>query len=150
MYHRRVLPSVGISDELRENFLEKIRHGHFHFSSADPQSVAFLEKYAEPVAVFDRDLKHVLVNSAVALATDIPAQQFRGKTLREMGHREDICEQIELNVKTVFMTGDERTTILIYDGPNGSITYDCRLVPQFSGNRVECVVLMAHDISDED
>ncbi|HET6934650.1 MAG TPA: PAS domain-containing protein [Candidatus Angelobacter sp.] len=108
---------------------------------------AILEKFQYPVARFDRKLRHVYVNKATERATSIKVREFIGKGMRELGHAEEVSEQIERNLRAVFNSGKQRSFNLVFDGPNGRITYQCRMTPEFDPrSKVEHVLVISRDI----
>ena len=54
---------------------------------------------------FDRELRHVFVNTAVEVATGRPKEAFLGKTNRELGMPDENCDQWETELRRVFDTG---------------------------------------------
>ena len=57
------------------------------------------------IMVFDRDLRHLYVNSYVEKQTGIPQQQFIGRTHEELGFPEAITKIWEKAIRKVFSTG---------------------------------------------
>ena len=113
---------------------------------ADPNHgwLTILNNFKDPVALFDRQLRHVYVNEATSLATNIPSESFRGKRMRELGHAEEICRVIDGNVAAVFASGEERAIELTFDGPDGTVHYESRMFPEFGrNNEVEFVIVIS-------
>ena len=103
-----------------------------------------MNSFRDPVALFDRQLRHVYVNEATALATNIPSELFRGKKMPDLGHPPHIREQIERNLEAVFDTGAERVLHLEFDGPDGRIAYECRMFPEFDDeDSVQYVIVIS-------
>ncbi len=108
---------------------------------------AMLEKFQYPVARFDRRLRHVYVNKATERATEIKVRDFIGKSMSDLGHTEEVTEQIEQNLRAVFKSGKQRSFNLVFDGPNGRITYQCRMTPEFDAvSKVEHVLVISRDL----
>ena len=61
------------------------------------------------IARFDRDLRHIYINTAVQLATGIPPKDYIGKTSREMGLPEQVLLIWEGALREVFKTKVEKT-----------------------------------------
>lgn len=133
------------------NLLDQLRNSSAYRrrerEGAQPEHtwLSILNSFRDPVALFDHQLRHVYVNEATALATNIPSERFRGKRMRDLGHPEHICDQINLNIETVFKTGEERTAIVHFDGPDGAMTYESRMLPEFAedGETVEYVIVVS-------
>lgn len=132
MSNSRPLSSVpDLRDELHR--ASSLHHRHDR-GGLQPEHtwLSILNSFRDPVALFDRSLRHVYVNEATALATNIPSEQFRGKRMSDLGHPPQICEQIDRNITGVFETGEERTIRLRFDGPDGPVNYECRMFPEFA------------------
>lgn len=153
MNSSRVPPNAGDPELLCQQLLSAIKNHRCRNVEPESAWVAVLDDLAIPVAVFNRDLRFVYVNKAVACASKIPAEQFRGKTVGELGFAPRICEQVDINLKTSFQTGEHRTSIIIYDGPTRTVTYECHMFPAYSDEEpiqsmiVAGMVLPAEDSS---
>jgi PAS domain-containing protein len=125
------LPSLDVvAQQLRD---ESTLHQRRNRSGPQPEHtwLSILNSFRDPVALFDRQLRHVYVNEATALATNIPSERFRGKRMRDLGHPQHICDQIDHNIQAVFEAAEERSIHLLFDGPNGTVRYECRMFPEF-------------------
>ncbi|HEX2327629.1 MAG TPA: PAS domain-containing protein [Candidatus Angelobacter sp.] len=109
---------------------------------------ALLDNFPHPVAQFDRQLRHVYANHATELATGIPASDFIGKKMRDLGHPEPIARQIEENVAKCFSSAEARTLQLIFDGPAGTVAYECRFVPHLDAGEVARVMVISRDVTE--
>jgi PAS domain S-box-containing protein len=97
---------------------------------------------------YDRNLRHVFVNAAVEKATGRLKEDFLGKTIRELGFPEALCELWETAARTVFETGADQTIEFEFDGPLGIRQYAARLVPEFGNDgRVEFVLGASSDVT---
>lgn len=99
---------------------------------------------------FDRDLRHVFVNAAVLKATGRPASDFIGRTNRELGMPEHLCELWEEASRSVFETGQPRTIEFDFNTVGGTRHYLARLVPEFGPNgEIEHILGVTHDLTLE-
>ena len=97
---------------------------------------------------FDRHLRFVFMNAAGEKATGLRKADFLGKTNRDMGIPEVICQQWEGASRTVFNTGVEQILEFELDGPQGSRHYASRLVPEFDADgHVEFVLEITSDVT---
>lgn len=109
---------------------------------------ALVDAFPHPVALFDRQLRHVYVNYATELATGIATAQFIGKNMRDLGHPEMISRQIEENVAKAFSSGEVADVQVIFDGPAGTIAYECRFSPQQNARGgVDRVMVISRDVT---
>lgn len=109
-----------------------------------------LDHAPDAIARFDRALRHVYVNEATARANDRPARDFFGKTMEELGHRKDVCDIINGNLRSVFESGEERTCELLFDGPHGATWFQSRMSPEFDpSGEVEFALVISRDISEQ-
>jgi PAS domain S-box-containing protein len=119
-----------------------------HASEHDHAWRALLDTFPHPVALFDRQLRHVYVNYATELATGIATSAFVGKKMRDLGHPEPIVRQIEENVAKTFSSAEPRSVQVIFDGPAGTVAYECRFVPHLDARgEVERVMVISRDVT---
>jgi PAS domain S-box-containing protein len=98
---------------------------------------------------FDRALRHVFVNAAVERATGRPKEDFLGKTNREIGFPEALCQLWESASRAVFDTGVDQMIAFAFDGPEGIRHYASRLVPEFGADgSVEFVLSVTSDVTE--
>jgi PAS domain S-box-containing protein len=97
---------------------------------------------------FDRDLRFVFINAAGEKATGRLKADFLGKTYRDIGIPEAMCEQFDSAARAVFATGVVQTIEFSFDGPLGVRQYAARLVPEFdTEGRVEFVLKVTSDVT---
>lgn len=107
---------------------------------------ALAENSVDTIMRFDRHCRHLYVNPRVINETGIAPQDFIGKTHRELGFPQDLCNLWEEGVAQVFATGElTRQEFLL---PSG-IWIDWLLAPETdeSGN-VVAVIGSARDITE--
>ncbi|MBD1893594.1 PAS domain S-box protein [Coleofasciculus sp. FACHB-129] len=109
---------------------------------------ALIENTPDIIARFDRDLRHIYVNSAIELATGVPSEVFIGKTNRELGMSEDLVSQWESIFRQVFETGQENVVEFQFPTPNGLKYYQSRLVAEFTEDGlINSVLGISRDIT---
>jgi len=79
---------------------------------------------------FDRQYRHRFVNAAVLRATGQPAEQFLGRTNRELGMPDHLCVQWEAALESVLQTGQPSEIEFDFMSPQGPRHYSARLVPE--------------------
>ncbi len=101
------------------------------------------------IARFDRQLRHTFVNRAVETFTGLPMEQFVGRTHREMGWPEHLCELWEQTIEKVFESGRPSEIEYELPTPNGLAYFASRYVPEFSPEgSVEYVISLHHDFTE--
>jgi PAS domain S-box-containing protein len=111
---------------------------------------SLLDNTSDAVSRFDGQLRHVYVNAATARANQRPVEDFYGKTMRELGHSEEISELIESNLRAVFASGEERTIDVEFEGPAGKRYFQTRMSPERDGGReVKHVIVISRDLTTE-
>lgn len=80
------------------------------------------------IARFDRELRHVFVNSAIEPVTGIPPEAFIGKTNRDLGMPEELCDAWDASFRRVFETGEPVTLDFEFPGVDGHRTFSNRAV----------------------
>jgi two-component system, cell cycle sensor histidine kinase and response regulator CckA len=109
---------------------------------------ALTEHSMDIVMRFDSNCRHLFVNTAVSLMTGIPAEEFIGKTHREMGFPEERCDFWEEKIQNVFQTAEPLQVEFELEVKRGKINVDWRLTPEFSENGfVNTVLTSARDIT---
>lgn len=68
---------------------------------------------------FDRQLRYTYLNQTIYRLTGIAAEQFIGKTNREVGTPEHICELWEKSISGVFQSRQSRQFEFVHEAPNG-------------------------------
>lgn len=106
---------------------------------------ALAENSVDVIMRFDRLGRHLYVNPPVEAQTGIPVEEFLGKTHREMGFPEHLCERWEEAIQQVFNTGAPHR--IEFELPNG-IWIDWMLMPERDANGgVSAVITDARDIT---
>jgi two-component system, cell cycle sensor histidine kinase and response regulator CckA len=108
------------------------------------------ENAPDIIARFDHDFRHLYVNRAVEAATGLSAQDFLGKTNREMGMPEMQVEQWEHVLQQVFRTGEQMSFDFEFPTSNGLRYYQSRCVPEFRiDGTVESVLGITRDVTEQ-
>jgi PAS domain S-box-containing protein len=98
---------------------------------------------------FDRALRYVFVNLAIEKATGRPRATYLGRSMRETGFPETLCEVWEDALRSVFETGEPASIEFDDDGPGGVRHFATRLVPEIgAGGEIEFVLGLTQDITD--
>jgi PAS domain S-box-containing protein len=107
---------------------------------------ALTENSQDVIMRFDRDFRHLYVNSYVEKMTGISAKKFIGKTHKELGFPLDLCEFWESAIEKVFKTG--KINRVEFELPS-KIWIDWLLMPEFSEDgSVHYVITSARDITE--
>lgn len=117
------------------------------------RSEAQLRSLAENVPAvlqrFDRQLRVTWLSSAAEKVHGIPTEEFIGKTNREMGMPEPLCELWEAAMNEVLDTGQPGDIEFAFEGLEGPRTFLLRLAPEFgAGGKVESVLGVSTDITE--
>lgn len=102
---------------------------------------ALLEALPDVVMRFDREGRHLYASPNVEKVVGLPAEQFLGRTHREMGFPEKWCSFWEERIGRVFQTAEPSEIEYSFTGPLGPKTFDWRLVPEFDEKQVVASVL---------
>jgi PAS domain S-box-containing protein len=99
---------------------------------------------------FDRELRHVFVNAAVERASGRPRADFVGRTNRELGMPESLCERWDAALLAVFDGRKNGEIEFEFDSAQGRRLFCARLAPEVGADgRVEHVVSVVTDITAE-
>jgi PAS domain S-box-containing protein len=117
----RVSLSIDISDRVRAEAQLRIREQEF-------KSLA--ENSPDIVARLDRDMRHVYVNPEVTAVTGVPASDYLGRSIREVGLSGPALEAWEKALNEVFAGGKRQRLQTVYDGPDGRSHFESHVVPE--------------------
>ena len=111
---------------------------------------ALAENSPDVIMHFDRDHRHLYVNSAAETQTGIPISQFLNKSHREMGiFPDELVNRWETALDQVFKTGNSHTIIFEVELTGRKTTFEWRLYPEISTSEsVDSVIGVARDITD--
>jgi PAS domain S-box-containing protein len=107
---------------------------------------ALTENSQDVIMRFDRDFRHLYVNSYVEKMTGIAPRNFIGKTHKQLGFPVDLCEFWEAAINKVFKTG--KPNRVEFELPS-KIWIDWLLMPEFAEDgSVNYVITSARDITE--
>jgi len=107
------------------------------------------ENTPDALARFDRQFRHVFVNSVIEKIMGRPVVEILGKTSRELGMPEHLCREWEKAIRHVFDHEIHGALEFSYATPHGLRHFSSRLVPEFNEHKlVEFVLAVTHDITD--
>ncbi len=103
------------------------------------------------IARFNADYRHLFVNPAVAKTVGIPAEDFVGKTQREIATAKDDVQYhlFDEKLKEVFDKGTINKIELEWKTPDGYVCIDSLQVPERDENgNVTSVLAIGHDVTE--
>ena len=110
---------------------------------------AILENAGDHVVRYDRRGAHLYGNAKVLALTGFTLGQFLGKTHRELGFPEHLCELWESAIEKVFTTGLSSVVAFELPTPEGSIYLELNLSPEKDIlGQVRSVVGMTRDFTE--
>lgn len=110
----------------------------------------FAEFLSDVVARFDPQFRHTYVNSAVELFTGRPANEFLGKSNRELGMPTALVDYWDSKLGEVFRTGQPTDVQFSFEGPGGLRHFCTRITPEKNASGVVASVLtFARDVTAE-
>ena len=110
---------------------------------------ALVENVPDIIARFGPDLRHLYVSPSAQLVTGRPAEDFLGRTNRELAMPLELVERWDAALLRVLETGRPERLEFAYAGRDGIQQFDCRLVPEFgSGSAPISVLTVARDVTD--
>jgi len=111
---------------------------------------ALADNSPDIIARFDRNLRHVYVNSMAEKVTGISPKKYIGKTNKDLNMPEEQEKYWSENIIKVFKTGKEGVIEFDFKVPGGGVHYfQARLVPEFNRNgQIQYVLGVSHDITE--
>ncbi|OPY38625.1 MAG: putative diguanylate cyclase [Methanoregulaceae archaeon PtaU1.Bin059] len=106
------------------------------------------ESIPDIIARFDRDHRHVFINSAIERVTGLPAERFIGRTNRDLGMPEKLTRQWDERLDEVFTQAKPLTFTFAYPAREGILIFESRLIPECSHEgTVLTAISVARDIT---
>ena len=108
------------------------------------------ENTPDGLARFDRQFRHVFVNSVIEKSTGRPVAEILGKTHRQLGAPKKLRDQWEKAIRYVFDHAKDFSHHFSLDTPQDGLRhFSCRLVPEFNeAGQVESALGVTHDITN--
>ncbi len=141
--------TVNGLEKNRDALEREVREGATHLLQAEEQFKTLVENLPDVVARFDSNLRHLYVSPAVQRVTGRPAQDFVGKTNRELGMPFDAVELWDAALRRVFQSGQSERLEFTFPALDGTRHFDCRLVAESGpGGDTASVLSVSRDVTD--
>jgi PAS domain S-box-containing protein len=141
-----------MEEELRrysENLEELVAARTAELQESEKRYRSLAENAPDVIQRFDRDLRHLYVNSAFELATGLSPDAVIGKTDRELGLPADLIPFWEKAAQTVFRTGESQIIVFEMPTPEGRRHYEAHLVPELAQDgSAEHILAITRDITE--
>ncbi len=133
---------IGIDITDRKKVEEALRESEEIFRSLAENSQDYIMRY-------DENGRHLYQNAAGYRVSGFTEDEFIGKTHRELGFDEELCNQWEEKISEVFQTGCPASSLISWQGTEGAVYIDWRLFPEFDNDgKVKTVLGVSRDVSD--
>jgi PAS domain S-box-containing protein len=146
-----VTPGVGLPTQWigtatdthdRKLLLEEIEHRHSEF-------VSLAEHSPDVIARLDPELRHTYVNSTITRLTSLTPAYYLGKTNRELGFPDHLCDIWDAAFRQVFETGQRRDFEFEFEHPTGTRFLVSRVLPELAPDgSVASILAVATDITE--
>ncbi|MGD9975731.1 MAG: PAS domain S-box protein [Desulfatirhabdiaceae bacterium] len=121
---------------------EKLRESEEKFRSLAENSSDYIMRY-------DRECRHLYINSAGLRVAGLEAEDLIGKNHRESGFPEKLCHLWEERIIQVFKTSEPSKVEFEFTGVDGPVILEVNLSPEFDAEGNVCSVLgVSHDITE--
>jgi len=108
-----------------------------------------LDNSPDVIVRVDREARYRYVNSIAASVAGFPREAFPGKTPREMGMPENLCEIWTRTCQEVFDSGQPQIIEFAYPSHEKETIWEERMVPEFAANgTVQSVLVIGRDITE--
>lgn len=109
-----------------------------------------VENTPDIITRYDRDLRHLYINSTVEQAIGVPGDQIVGRTVSELELTYSRLQDWYATVQQVFATGEPCSIETEFPRPDGELRlYQAHFVPELrEGGQVTTVVSFARDITE--
>lgn len=97
----------------------------------------------------DAEGRHLFINRAIEGVVPRAASDYIGKTHRELGFSEAVCQFWKEKLRELFERGEAMEGEAPYRSPSGMLTLNWRLIPEYdSHGKVQTALCMARDITE--
>ncbi|MGL1892270.1 MAG: PAS domain S-box protein [Spirochaetaceae bacterium] len=115
----------------------------------EEQYYALSENNPDNIMRYDKKLRHIYANQSTLHVSGFTEDEYIGKTHRELGYPEDLCEFWEGIIKRVFKTGENHSEIFEWQGVDKLMTLEWRCIPEFATDgSVESVLAISRDVTE--
>ena len=115
----------------------------------EQEAKALLDNSPDVIIRLDRELRYRYVNSTTARAAGLPPEAFLGKTPREAGMPENLCDLWTRVLGRVLGSGRPEVFEFSYPSPGGATIWEERAIPEFAEDgSVKSLLLIASDITE--
>ncbi|MGQ1910657.1 PAS domain S-box protein [Marinifilum sp. RC60d5] len=122
--------------------LEKRRKAEEDLRRSEKTFRTLVENAPDLIMRFDREFKHLFVNSASIPLLGIEPQKFIGKTHEDLNFPHELCKFWEQEMQKVFDSSKARTVEFMLPADGKDYYFEWQLIPEFESNG-ETVTLMA-------
>lgn len=112
----------------------KVQERTQELESRQREFVALAENSPDVIARYDQQLRHLYINPIIEQECGIPAADFIGKTLTEVGFSSELIEYWERCFRAVLTTGEPHSMEFNFLGPKGLQFYQALVVPEPNPN----------------
>lgn len=125
------------------------RQAHEELDLRRREFTALVENSPDVISRFDRELRHLYINPAVATVSGKPAGAFMGKTIAEVGAAQEKQDTWEAGLRAVLETSESYSLEFGLPQPNGDERYfHTRLIPEFAQDgSVSSILAVSRDIT---
>jgi len=107
-----------------------------------------VENATDLIMRFDKNFRHIFVNSATKKILNIPPEDFIGKTHQEMGFDADKCIFWENEMERVFLNKEPSTVEFSLNVHDQEFFFEWQLIPELdSEGKSETLMAIARDIT---
>jgi PAS domain S-box-containing protein len=98
---------------------------------------------------YDKQHRHLYQNQAAYRVSGFTEEEFVGKTHRELGFDEKLCELWGKRINEVFQSGESSREIFSWDSKEGPVYLDLKLFPELDNeSNVKTVLGVSRDITE--
>ncbi|CAK0743920.1 two-component system, sensor histidine kinase [Gammaproteobacteria bacterium] len=98
---------------------------------------------------YDQAHRHIFANERFFVDTGISRDQYLGKSHREMGFPEHLCDLWERAISRCFATQESQTEVFNWESVKGTMVLESRVIPEFADDGTVATVLgLSRDITE--
>jgi PAS domain S-box-containing protein len=145
----RIRHSQGKLLAEKEDLQEREQERTKELRESEEKYRTITENSPDVIMRFDKFLRHVYISPNILGLSGRTAEDYIGKTHKEIGYPLDLTVRLEEAITQTFATGQQQELEYEYPASDGAIHVSLRLKPEFAfDGTVESVIGVSHDITE--
>jgi PAS domain S-box-containing protein len=145
----RIRNSQGQLQAEKEDFKERERALVRELRESEEKNRTITENSRDVIMRFDKQMRHVYISPNILGLSGRTAEDYIGKTHREVGYPANLCRSLEEAINRTFKTGQQQEMKYEFPSQNRLILVSLKLKPEFAADgTVESIIGVSQDVTE--